>query len=210
MTRRYARSLVAVPAAVLAVTLGVTAALAATTWTVRPGGPLSLTSGTLTFTDTKTRSNFTCTSSRSSGTLKSGSGLSGTRIGSLTAISFTNCTNPLGIRFFLMAADLPWHVNFSAYNATTGVAAGSISHIHINVSSPGCGAVIDGTSAVAGDGIVKVSYTNSTAKLKARTTGGNLHFYSVTGCAGLFLSGDPVTVSAATFTVSPKQAITSP
>jgi hypothetical protein len=210
MTRRCARSLVAVPAAVLAATLGVTAALAATTWTVRPGGPLSLTSGTLTFRDTKTGSDFTCTSSRFSGTLKSGSALSGTRIGSLTAVSFTSCTNPLGVTFTLTATDLPWHVNFSAYNATTGVAAGSISHIHINVSSPGCGAVIDGTSAEASDGIVKISYTNSTAKLKTRTTGGNLHFYNVAGCLGLFITGDPVTVSAATFTASPKQAITSP
>jgi hypothetical protein len=108
-----------------------------------------------------------------------------------------------------MATDLPWHVNFSAYNATTGVAAGSFSHIHINVSSPGCRAVIDGTSAEASDGIVKISYTDSTAKLKTRTTGGNLHFYNVAGCLGLLLTGDLVTVSG-TFTVSPKQAITSP
>jgi hypothetical protein len=45
--------------------------------------------------------------------------------------------------------------------------------------------------------------------LKPLATGGNLHFYSVSGCLGLFINGDPVTLSA-TFTVSPKQAITSP
>jgi hypothetical protein len=41
------------------------------------------------------------------------------------------------------------------------------------------------------------------------TTGGNLHFYDDTGCLGIFDSGDPATLSA-TYTVTPKQAITSP
>ncbi len=41
------------------------------------------------------------------------------------------------------------------------------------------------------------------------TTGGNLHFYSVTGCFGIFNSGNRATFSA-TFTLSPKQTITSP
>lgn len=48
-----------------------------------------------------------------------------------------------------------------------------------------------------------------TGHLKLLTTGGNLHFYRVRGCAGLLGSGDPATLSA-TFAVSPKQAITSP
>ena len=41
------------------------------------------------------------------------------------------------------------------------------------------------------------------------TTGGNLHAYNVSGCAGILSNGDPVTISA-TFTLSPKQTITSP
>jgi hypothetical protein len=52
-------------------------------------------------------------------------------------------------------------------------------------------------------------YTNSTGRLQTRTTGGNLHFYHVRGCAGLLNTGDPATIRV-TLTVSPKQAITSP
>lgn len=40
-------------------------------------------------------------------------------------------------------------------------------------------------------------------------TGGNLHFYRVSNCLGIFRNDDPATLGA-TFTVSPKQAITSP
>jgi hypothetical protein len=56
---------------------------------------------------------------------------------------------------------------------------------------------------------VKFSYTDGTGRLTTLTTGGNLHFYNVTGCAGLFNDNDPLTISG-TFPLSPKQAITSP
>jgi hypothetical protein len=209
MSKRYAQSLFAIAAAVLAAVLGATNALAATTWTVRPGGSISLKSGTLVLTDTKTHSNIVCVSSRFSGTLKSGSGLSGTGIGSIRAGSFTTCNNSLGPTFTLTMTDLPWQVNFATYNATKGIATGSFRHIQIRVAGPSCAAVIDGTSGTASDGVVKLTYTNSTAALKPLATGGNLHFYNVSGCLGLFINGDPVTLSA-TFTMSPKQAITSP
>jgi hypothetical protein len=207
--RRYARSLVAVPAGVLAAILGVTTVLAATTWTVRPGGPVSMKSGKFILTDTATRQAPTCQSSALSGTLKGGSGLPGTGIGSITAAGWTNCTSPLGFRFTLQARSLPWHLNLSSYNATTGVVTGSLGHLRIKLSFPSCTAVIDGTSGTASDGTVKLSYTNSTDRLRLLTTGGNLHFYNVRGCAGLVVTGDPATISA-TFSVSPKQAITSP
>jgi hypothetical protein len=209
MSKRYAQGLFTIAAAVLAAVLGVTNALAATTWTVRPGGAIPLKSGTLVLTDTKTHSNIVCESSRFTGMLKSGSGLSGTGIGSITGGSFTTCNNSLGPTFILTMTDLPWPVNLATYNATKGVARGSFGHIQIKVAGPSCAAVIDGTSGTASDGIVKFAYTNSTAALKSLATGGNLHFYNVSGCLGLFISGDPVTLSA-TFTVSPKQTITSP
>jgi hypothetical protein len=209
MSKRYAQSLFTIAAAVLAAVLGATNALAATTWTVRPGGSISLRSRTLVLTDTKTHSNIVCASSRFSGVLKSGSGLSGTGIGSITAGSFTTCNNALGPTFTLTMTDLPWQVNFTAYNATKGIATGSFRHIQIRVAGPSCAAVIDGSSSTASDGIVKITYTNSTAALKPLATGGNLHFHNVSGCFGLFINGNPVTLSA-TFTVSPKQTITSP
>lgn len=100
-------------------------------------------------------------------------------------------------------------MNFSSYNATKGVVAGRFSHVQVELSGVRCRAVIDGTSGTAGDGIVKSTYTNRTVRLRALTVGGSLHFYDVSGCAGLLRGGDPVILSAG-FAVSPKQAITSP
>jgi hypothetical protein len=209
MGRRYVRSLVVVAAAILAAILGVTTVLAATTWTVGPGGPVSMKSGKFILTDTTTGSAPTCQSSALSGRLKGGSGLPGTHIGSITTARFTGCSTPFGPGFTLQARDLPWHLNVLSYNATAGVATGSLSHLQIKFLFPSCTAVIDGTSGTASDGIVKFRYTNSTGRLKLLTIGDNLHFYNVQGCAGLIRTGDSATISA-TYTVSPKQAITSP
>ena len=209
MSIRRARSLLVFPAAVLTAILGAPTALAATAWTVRPGGPVSMKSGRLVLTDTTTGAALTCPPSALSGTLKSGSGLSGTGIGSITAVHSLFCPTPLGPSYTLTARGLPWRLNVLSYNATTGVARGSLSHIQIAFSGTGCTAVIDGTSSTAGDGTMKVRYANSTGRLRTRTTGGNLHFYNVRGCAGIINTGDSATISAI-YTMSPVQAITSP
>jgi len=44
---------------------------------------------------------------------------------------------------------------------------------------------------------MQMRYHNSLAKLKIRTGGSNLHFYNLTGCAGLINSGDAITVASA-------------
>ena len=102
-------------------------------------------------------------------------------------------------------------MNLSSYNAATGVVTGTVSHIQIIVgSSVGCTPVIDGTSGTASDGQVRFTYTDSTGRLTVLATGGNLHFWNISGgCLGLFNDGDRAALSA-TFTVSPEQAITSP
>ena len=208
MSSRYARILAAGGAAVLAVTLAPAPALAATTWTIKPGGAITAMSGPVTVNDPKTGS-FKCVSSTASGTLKRGSGLPGSRAGSLSAVSFLNCSNAGGQRFTLQPGGLPWHVNFSSYSAADGVVRGTISHIHIALSGS-CSAMIDGTGATASNGIVRFRYTDSTGRLRMLATGGNLRFYGVSsGCLGDFHDGDPATLSA-TYTVTPKQAITSP
>jgi hypothetical protein len=189
--------------------VGVTTVLAATTWTVRPGGSVSLTSARLAVRDSTTGTVLTCTSSHVSGTLKHGGGLSGTRIGSVTSGSFTPCNGPIWLPFTLTATDLPWHVNLTSYHATTGVATGNLSHAQLKMTGPSCSAVIDGTSGTASDGIIRFTYTTSTATLTVLPNGGNLHFYKLSGCAGLFTAGDPATVSGK-LSVRPKQTITSP
>jgi hypothetical protein len=208
MSNRYARVLAAGGAAVLAATLAAAPALAATTWTIRPGGAITATSGEVTVTDAKTGP-FACNSSTASGTLKRGSGLPGSRAGSLSAVGFTNCSNAGGERFTVQAADLPWHLNLSSYDAATGVAAGTVSHIQIALSGL-CTAVIGGTSGTASDGRVRFTYADSTGRLTVAADSGNLHYWGVSkGCLGLVNDGDRATLGA-DFTVSPKQAITSP
>jgi hypothetical protein len=204
---RYALPLIAGSAALLAAMLGATAAFAATTWTIKPGGAISANAPKASFKDTKTGSNQTCDSMTASATLKSGSGLSGSGTGSIPAFTFNHCTGPLGETLSLTATDLPWHMNLLSDSG--GVVTGSISHMQIQLAGPSCTAIIAGTSATASNGHVKFRYSGITGHLTTLTTGGNLHFYNVTGCAGLFDTGNPMTISA-NFTLSPKQKITSP
>jgi hypothetical protein len=58
---------------------------------------------------------------------------------------------------------------------------------------------------------VAFRYTDSTGQLTVLTTGGNLHYYDVRSCRLFpgFHDGAPATLGA-TFTVSPRQDITSP
>jgi hypothetical protein len=206
-----ARILAAGSAAVLVAALGATTAWAAATartWTIKPGGAIHAASARFTFTDTTTHTVTVCRSSAATGKLKSGSGLPGSDAGSLSAVSILNCTGSAGPRYTLQPGGLPWPVSFSSYNAAKGVAQGTVSHIHIAVNGASCTARLDGTAANADDGQVTFSYTDSTGQLKLLATG-NLHFYDVSGCLGIFNSGDSATLSA-TYTVTPKQAITSP
>ena len=109
--------------------------------------------------------------------------------------------------FEMTATGLPWHLNLSSYG--NGVAAGTISHVQIQMAGTQCIAVIDGTGAHARDGHVRFRYSDATGRLTVLTTGSGLHFFAVQGCFGLIHGGDPATISAI-FVVSPEQAITSP
>jgi hypothetical protein len=213
MNRHYARVLVAGGAAVLVTALAVPVALAAVTWTVQPGGAIETTSAPVTFKDTMTGAHFSCVGMTMGGTLKGGSGLAGRHIGRVTSLGFAGCRSPVGPEYTLFPTDLPWHLNLTSYNSTTGVARGAVNRIELRLfvaKKNGCSAVIDGTSGTVKDGVVRFSYANSTATLKMLTAGGNLHFYDVsTGCHGRFNPGDPVTLSV-TFTISPAQDITGP
>jgi hypothetical protein len=183
-----------------------TNARVAATWTVKPGGAITAKAGTTTLKDTKTGSTLSCASSSGKGTVKTGSGLSGTNIGSITALSFSNCTGPLGLTFTVKTTHFPWHLN--AVSFSSGVTTGTITGIHATLTGPSCSAVVDGTGATANNGKVTAKYSNSTGKLT--TTGaGNLHIYNVSGCAGLINSGDGSSFKGS-YAISPKQTITSP
>jgi len=197
-------------AAILAASPGAASAATAKTWTVRPGGKIAAISGKIVLTDTPTGATMWCGSSRMSGPLRSGSGLPGTGIGSLTTAVFSQCSaGPFPAT--VTARGLPWRLNLTSYDRSTGVARGTISHLQINAapSFAQCTAVIKGTSGTAPDGVVAVSYTSKTGILKILRTDGNLHWYHVQSCAGIIRNGDTATLSTS-YTVSPRQVITSP
>lgn len=207
MLKRLGGVLITTAMAAAAFSLGAAPALAATTWTVTPGGSVSGSAGTTTLTDSTTGTKLTCTSSAAAGSLSSGSGLT-SPIGSISTITFTSCTGPLGISFSASVTG-PFPLNAASYNSSTGVTSGSISKIHGALSSSFCNATIDGTSATANNGSVNVTYTNSNHHLQVLTTGSTLHIYMVSGCFGLIRNGDSATF-AGTYTISPGQTVTSP
>lgn len=209
MKRLSRRILLTGGATALAVGASAGVALAvAITFTISPGGAITAKAGTTTLKDTKTGSVLSCTSSSSSGTLKKGSGISGANIGSITKLTFSNCTGPLSLTFTVTNSAFPWTLSGTSYNSTTGVTTGFINGIKSHLSGPSCSADVGGATATS-KGKVKVTYTNSTGKLKVLTTGGTLHVWNVAGCAGLINTGDPTQFSGS-YTVSPKQTIKSP
>jgi hypothetical protein len=193
-----------------ALAVGATAGVAlavAITFSISPGGKITAAAGTTTLKDTKTGSVLTCTSSASSATLKSGHGISGTSLGSITNLTFSNCVGPLMLHFTVTNSGFPWTLSGSSYKS--GVTTGNISKIKSSLVGGPCSLTVGGATATS-TGKVKVTYTNSTGKLAVQTTGGNLHTWNVSsGCAGLINSGDPAVFSGS-YTVTPKQTITSP
>lgn len=207
MTRRARKVLLTARPAALAIVLGAasSSAAATATWTVSPGGAVSA-SGPAQVKDTKTGTAGKCATARLSGTLKSGSGLSSS-LGTVTSASFTGCTIAT-IPVTVTVHGLPWKVKCLSYNRATGVALCELTGIDIGVSAPGCSFVIDGTAAGADDGVAEFTYTDSTGKGKFNDRG-NLHTWAVSVCFGLVSNGDYVSLTGS-FTLSPKQVITSP
>jgi len=209
MKRLARRILLTGGATALAVGASAGVALAvAITFSISPGGAITAKAGKTTLTDKNTGSVLTCASSSSAGTLKKGHGISGTNLGSISKLSFSSCTGPLSLTFTVTNKNFPWTLHGTAYNATSGVTTGTITGIKSHLSGPSCSANVAGSTAST-PGKVKVTYTNSTHKLKVLASGGTLHVYNVSGCAGLLKSGD-VTQFVGTYLVSPAQKITSP
>jgi hypothetical protein len=176
------------------------------TWTVTPGGAAVADSGVIKLTDTTTNRAGVCSSSQVHGTVKAGSGLSGTDIGSVTATLFRACTGPASVPFTVTGSGLPWQISFTSYDRATGVVRGTVSHIRVIVTGKFCSAVVNGTSGTTGDGVVSATYADSTGVLKFLATGGNLHFWDVKGCAPLLSNGDPAAFTAV-YSVTPRQLI---
>jgi hypothetical protein len=211
MRKRIATLLAAGGATALTVGLIATPsfATAKATWTVSPGGTISV-SGSAQVKDATTGTVAKCTSLSLGGTLKSGSSLAGAGIGSITSASFTGCTiGTIPVTVAIGAGSLPWEVNALSYSSATGTTTGSLEDIDLRASATGCTAALDGTALGANNGLTKFKYVNSTGKLTLLATGGNLHSWGVTGCFGLVNNGD-VQQASGSGTLTPKQTIHSP
>jgi len=209
-TRLLARFLAG--AAALAAGLGGVPAQAgaATTWTVSPGGSATAkaTAGTITLTDTSTGAVGTCASSKATGTVKKGSGLSGQDIGKVTAAAFGSCVALGSVPLTVTSRDLPWRISFTSYNAKTEVVRGTVSGVRVTLTGS-CQAVVNGSSGSAADGVITAVYNDRIGQLTFLTSGSNLHYWHVKNCGGLINDGDPVALTAS-YTIRPIQDITSP
>src|SRR5690348_4556537 len=198
-------------AAASVIGLAAAPALAAATWTVKPGGAATGTAGTTVVSDTTAGQSVSCTSSVAKGTLKKGSGLAGAGIGTVASLAFKGCTvSSVTVSLTVSGKML---LNATKYNGTTKVATMTITKIHgtLSASAFSCSATIDGTSATAHNGMVRASFSNKTDTLKVLATGGNLKLYNVTsGCSvGNIHSGDSVNFTGS-YKFAPKTTITSP
>lgn len=206
-----AQLVVGATAAALTLTLSASPSIASTasTWTVKPGGKFTATNtGKITFRDATSGVVIHCTSSSLVAKLKSGSGLPGAKIASITKFSFGSCVGPGGLIFALKTGIFPYHLNANSYTSASGETTATISGIRAFMTGSGCFADIDGTTLTTG-GKVKGVYTNSTHHLKI-TASGTLQLYNVSaGCLGLWNTGDRMTISGA-YAVTPAQTITSP
>jgi hypothetical protein len=209
MRKHLTKVLLSGGAAAVALGIGATTAMAvtATTWTITPGGAVTGTAGKTTLKDKATLSVLTCASSATAATLKSGSGQKNP-IGTISSATFTNCRGPGGLVFTVAtnaSSATPWKLNGSKFS--NGVTHGSITGIKASLSGNGCTATVGGATATS-SGKVTGTYTNSTGILKV--SGGNLHVWNVSsGCLGLINTSDATTFTGS-YTISPKQTITSP
>jgi hypothetical protein len=175
---------------------------------VKPGGSFSgSNSGQVIITDKGTGLTFDCSSSSISGKLKSGSGLAGAKIASVTAWSFgSQCVGPGALHYTFTFQGFPYDLNAKSY--ASGDTTATVTGIAGFMMSNGCDPTIAGTTATT-TGQVTADYTNSTHQLVI--SGGTLHFWHVTsgGICSLFNTGDHITISG-TYALTPKQTITSP
>src|SRR5262249_11284481 len=165
----------------------------AAAWSVKPGGAVTGAAGKTTVTDTTAGLSVPCTSSTAKGSLKSGHGLAGAGIGTITSLAFKGCAVGTINVSVTITGIMPLHS--TASNRTSKTASMTITKIHgtFSVSAIGCSAPIDGTGATAHNGKVKAQFANGTDTLKVLASGGNLHLYNVSsGCGGAVNSGDSV------------------
>jgi hypothetical protein len=181
-------------------------AAATATWTVTPGGSFASFSGSghnQRFIDVSTSAKVLCPDLQISGIFKSGTGLANP-VGTITSVGSNFASGqPYGCTVSGTAGTVDIMVTFSPvtiravrYDASQNLTYGALAGIHAAFSSPTCSGVIDGTSAVAGNGLVRFKYQDNIGFLLTLFGVQSLHLFNVSGCGGLINSGDALTFRA--------------
>lgn len=181
-------------------------AAAPATWTVTPGGSFASFSGSghnQRFIDPSTGVKALCPDLQISGEFKSGAGLANP-VGTITSVGSNFAAGqPYGCTVSGAAGTVNIMVTFSPvkiravrYDASQNLTYGALAGIHAAFSSPACSGIIDGTSATAGNGLVRFRYQDGIGFLLTLFGGDSLHLFNVSGCAGLLNSGDALTFRA--------------
>jgi hypothetical protein len=182
----------------------------ASTWTVSPGGAFQAPMPSAGFLDAVNHDGFSCgvpghDGSDLQGAFRAGTG-PGSHLGRVGVAQYMFCSSG-NTAFTVTASNFPWHLNAVSY--ASGATTGHLTGIHLVLSgNDGCHAIVDGTSATAGNGSVKFTYRNSGHLVIG--PGSALHLYDVTNCGTRFSNGDLIFYNATSFSVSPRQTITSP
>ncbi|NJA55544.1 hypothetical protein [Streptomyces sp. NEAU-H3] len=199
--RRFTRN-TAVAAAALASAIGLSvssaSATATATYTVTPGGAFTANASNPKLTSGAAILN--CASSQAKGTLKTGSGNAGAKLGSITSLTFTGCSVS-GIPFTVAAAarsSTPFYIN--ATGTTANHIDGNVSNISAKVTGSGCNVTFAGTT--------NGWYESTTSTLHV-TGGGSLAAQAGASCLGLITAGAHADFIA-NYALTASQSITSP
>jgi len=145
MRKSIARILVTSVAAAAVIALSATAAFAAPTFSISPGGKYTAKASKTILTDNNSGAKLTCSSATAKGKLKVGKGLSGKGIGTVTASAFKSCKGPLGLVVKVKQVGT-WSLNLTKYSSKTGVSTGYLSKIDAKLSATGCAATVTGSA----------------------------------------------------------------
>ncbi|HVB46368.1 MAG TPA: hypothetical protein VNF47_27175 [Streptosporangiaceae bacterium] len=195
---------------VIVTALGVAIPAYASTWTVSGGTSWSATnSTTVTLKDTTHGTSFSCSVAKAAGSMKNGTGLAGSGIGSITSSSFGNSTSKCSGSFGATGTAVQASGSTELINAvsySSGVTTGTVSNIDTILSVSD----LFGTCTATATGTANSTYTNSSGTLAFVGTG-PLTIASATGsgCAGVITTGDSVSFSGS-YKVTPVLTITSP
>jgi hypothetical protein len=187
-------------------------ALAATTWTVKPGGPTELSAKFgAGFTGPNVSRDLDCSVSDGRLDLKKGSGLDAARIGHIASLTFSSCS---GATFTglpkVTVRGLPYAVNFvSQTHGTTRATKGTITGFEVSIIGPGCSAYIGGPAGRSSRGELRFLWGAGVLFVY-----GTLHIWDIKGCTsfaeGSFANNGDRVGFASIYTVGRSQTIAGP